>query len=351
MTAKHNCRKQSSSPNLQRMDLFALTVAESDLHPNFRRLIDRHSEADRQVIAQWAEGFVDRDGKFVREFQTTFNSGFWELYLFACCKQLQFSVNFGFPSPDFVIENFHQEFCIEAVTASNARGEEPEWERDLSKRLPDVEAVLDTAVIRLSNAISSKYRKYLDHYQIMRHVRSRPFVLAVAPFEQPYFWITNDHAIRQVLYGYDRVSPNGGYNFRKSICKPTGAGIELGLFASARMPEISAILYSNTATMSKVHALNTNDYGEMMWFSALRFNHYGKEAFLQNATKSNYHESLLDGLYLFHNPHATYPIPPNYFGDQDITQATLVENDPVPKYRCKHGHLIQRTSLQGRPRD
>lgn len=31
-------------------------------------------------------GFEDRDGKFVKEFQTTFNSSFWELYLFACLR-------------------------------------------------------------------------------------------------------------------------------------------------------------------------------------------------------------------------------------------------------------------------
>ena len=334
------------------MDLFTPLVEEKDLHPNFRRLSDRHSEADRQVMRQWANGFVDRDGKFVREFQTTFNSGFWELYTFACCKELQLHVDFKFPSPDFVIGNFHREFSIEAVIASNARGENAEWERDLTalKTPPDLEAVLDTAVIRLSNAIQSKHQKYLDCYQTLPHVKGRPFVLAVGPFEQPYFWAHNDHAIRQVLFGYDRVDSSGQHLFRKLISKTSGSVVELGLFTSSKMADLSAVLFSNTATMSKVHALNS-EIDELTWFSALRFNHRGPQPFLENASKVNYRESLLDGLYVFHNPQARYPLPFDLFNHDDITQGTLLDGNPVPRYKCKHGHLIQRSSMLIRAKD
>jgi hypothetical protein len=331
------------------MDLFTPLVPEADLHPNFRRLLDKHSEADRQVLKQWSDGFFDRDGKFIREFQTTFNSGFWELYIFACCKEMQFNVDFAFGSPDFVINNFHREFCIEAVIASNALGEEAEWERDLQAR-PDLEAVLDTAVIRLSNAIQSKYKKYLDFYHALPQVKGNPFVLAVGPFEQPSFWAHNDHAIRQVLYGYDRIGPDGKHQFRKVISKPSGSTIELGLFTCSKMPEISAVLFSNTATMSKVHALNS-EVSELMWFSALRFNHHGPQPYLQNASKVDYRESLLDGLYVFHNPHAHLRLDARVFNHDDITQATLVGDSLVPRYKCKHGHLIQRSSMQIRARD
>src|SRR5205814_9575323 len=55
------------------MDLFTPVVPEGELHPNFRALIGNFSPGDRAVLAEWADGFVDRDGKFVTEFQTTFN--------------------------------------------------------------------------------------------------------------------------------------------------------------------------------------------------------------------------------------------------------------------------------------
>ncbi len=72
-------------------------------------------------------------------------------------RVLGFKVDLAFRSPDFVISNFQNEFCIEAVIASNARGEDAEWERDM-KAQPDPEQVLKTAVLRLSNAVHSKSR-------------------------------------------------------------------------------------------------------------------------------------------------------------------------------------------------
>jgi len=333
------------------MDLFTPVVPEPDLHPNFRALVDSFSRGDRAVLADWADGFVDRDGKFVREFQTTFNSGFWELYLFACCKGLGFRVNFDFASPDFVIDNFFNEFCVEAVIASNARGEKPEWERDMKKRPneTDLEAILRTATIRLSNSIHSKRRKYLDSYARLAHVKRRPFVIALAPFEQPDFWAHNDHAIRQVLYGYDRVGADGGHIFKEVVEKAPGVPIEMGLFTAPKMPEISAVIYSNTATISKLHALS-REPDDMMFFASLHFNAKGSEPILWKSSKANYRESLLDGLYVFHNPHARYPLPFAYFNHDDVTQATLLPGQRVPRYKCRHGHLIQRSTFRVRAR-
>jgi hypothetical protein len=311
-------------------------------------LLKKRSTANRAVLEKWADGFGDRDGKFVREFQTTFNSAFWELYIFACCKELGFNVNFGFSSPDFVIDNFHNEFCIEAVIANNAQDEVAEWERNPKIR-PNPEDVLQTATIRLSNAIHSKYNKYQNSYKTLSHVKKRPFVIALGPFVQPYFYIQNDHAIRQVLYSYDRVGPDGKHQFKQLVNKSSGAPIELGLFTSTKMPEISAILFSNTATMSKVDALNS-ETDPFMLFSALRFNTLGSQPFLENASKAEYHESLLDGLYVFHNSYAHYPLPAGYFHHLDVTQGVLIPGQTVPRYKCKHGSLIQRSCFRAIPK-
>ena len=333
------------------MDLFTPVVEQKLMHPNFQRLLSKHASADREVLIDWVTEFRDRDGKFVKEFQTTFNPGFWELYLFACCKNLGFKVNLKFSSPDFVIENFLNEFCIEAVTASNAVGEAAEWERDLKTRKePDPEEVLLTASIRLSNAIQSKHSKYLKQYQRLKHVQGKPFILAVAPFEQPYFFAQNDHAIRQVLYGYDRKLSDGTFKYTETIRKKSGSPIPMGIFKDNRMAEISAVIFSNTATMSKIHALNEEN-SSLMFFSALRFNHHGHEAFLENCAKADYRESLLDGLYVFHNPHARIPLAFDTFNHDDIAQGTLLSGHSVPRYKCKHGHLMQRSSLTIRPRD
>jgi hypothetical protein len=144
------------------LDLFRPVVPEAAFHPNFRHVLRDYPEADRAVLLEWAEGFEDRDGKFVSEFQRTFNTAFWELYLFAVTKELGFHVDFRFTAPDFVITNFRNEFCIEATTAHNARGKTAEWEVPWPRLRPNPETVLEEATIRLANALTGKYSKYQE---------------------------------------------------------------------------------------------------------------------------------------------------------------------------------------------
>jgi hypothetical protein len=96
------------------MDLLTPVVSEEAQHPNFRTISKFANAFNCDVLNEWARGFKDRDGKFVKEFQTTFDSSFWELYLFAVMKQLQLEVDFSFTSPDFVITN-HGGINVEAT--------------------------------------------------------------------------------------------------------------------------------------------------------------------------------------------------------------------------------------------
>ena len=87
------------------MDFFTPVVGEEAQHPYFRGIWKQANGFNCDVLNEWARGFKDRDGKFVKEFQTTFDSSFWELYLFAVMKQFQLEVDFSFTSPDFFITN------------------------------------------------------------------------------------------------------------------------------------------------------------------------------------------------------------------------------------------------------
>ena len=55
-------------------DLFTPVVSESAQHPNFRNIHKQPNVFNCDVLNDWARGFPDRDGKFVKEFQTTFDS-------------------------------------------------------------------------------------------------------------------------------------------------------------------------------------------------------------------------------------------------------------------------------------
>ncbi|PID48022.1 MAG: hypothetical protein CR967_01805, partial [Proteobacteria bacterium] len=72
------------------MNLFEPTVDESRQHVNFKNIIkhnsqlyhaiDKKREKEKEILQSWCKGFPDRDNKFVKEFQTTFNPSFWEIY-------------------------------------------------------------------------------------------------------------------------------------------------------------------------------------------------------------------------------------------------------------------------------
>jgi len=97
------------------MDLFTPVVERTKLHRNFLHAAEVATEYDRAVLESWARGFADRDGKFVHEFQTTFNSSFWELYLFACLKELGLPPDFAHHAPDFVVPTGPLPLVIEAL--------------------------------------------------------------------------------------------------------------------------------------------------------------------------------------------------------------------------------------------
>lgn len=347
------------------IDLFTPVVPEHRQHPNFSEIL-RATPEDRAVLSNWAEGFIDRDGKFAIEFQTTFNSSFWELYLYACLKERKQSVDFGFEAPDFVVLGPDAEFCVEASIANSAQGAAPEWSATVEAliALENRSPIVNEATIRLANTVASKHDKFEKRYHELPQVAGKPFVLAVAPFEQPHFSVQNAQAIRRVLYGYDgtpfKLVPGqepgtyvleGGelYSFN-TIKKASGADIPLGYFQDDRMKGISAVLFSSTATWSKVRALSA-DPNANVWFEFLRFNDYGPEPIHGVLPKEKYREPLMDGLYVLHNPHADYPLPWEIFRSVGVTQEgwELSTGDPIVE--AVHGSLLQRRAITMRVRD
>lgn len=169
------------------MRLFDPVVDESRQHHNFKSICRAGNGFALDVLNDWARGFVDRDGKFVEEFQTTFNSAFWELYIFAVLKKYGLVVDFSKIRPDFCIPQ--QRLVIEATIASNAQGAEPEHARKGQAPPADLNPFNMRSILRLSNSISEKHRKYQKAYVQLDHVKNQSFVIAVASFDQPYSFL------------------------------------------------------------------------------------------------------------------------------------------------------------------
>ncbi|NSX07097.1 hypothetical protein HTX81_00710 [Pseudomonas lini] len=314
------------------MDLLTPLFAPDRLHQHFKSITDdrRGRHYARCELLRWLAGFPDRDKKFVKEFQTTFNSSFWEIYLYAVFRDYGFAFDWKFPAPDFLLTAKEKTFTVEATTANHAAGEMPEWEKELT---PDYFDNIDfnelnrVAIIRLASAFSTKSDKFKEKYCNHDHVKGRSFVLALAPFEQPKFNLQAYRAIEALLFDYyvDEAEylaspekfPNGpeGRSLG-TVQKSNGTEIELGFFNSPRFKHISAVIFSNLATWGKVDAMSGNP---LSMIASIRS--FPDGALRRKVCRGNESsETLTDGLRIYHNPYATDPLPLEVFRKEGVVQ-------------------------------
>ncbi|MFT7670611.1 MAG: hypothetical protein ACI8X5_003322 [Planctomycetota bacterium] len=337
------------------MELWTPQVPSHRQHPNYVRATAESMASARELISKWAIGFQDLDGKFVKEFQTTFNSSFWELYLNAVFRELGYQPQCQ-PRPDFLLQYAGEEVLVEATIAQHPDGFMPEWQGQLDpESLPhfDVEELLSLASIRLANSIVSKHRKYVNEYQKLKYVAGKPFVIALAPFEQPLFWVQRDRALRRVLYLYDAPIAQSdhenqehhvyGHAFMESATKHTGAQVSFGLFTNEQYSEVSAVVFSSCATWGKVRAMSGTCPESI--FRASRYNDEGTQAHDILELGSDYKESLLDGFHVFVNPYADYPLSLDIFKGREVAVHQLASVEPYVISDLPEGFLFERVVM------
>lgn len=313
------------------MDLLTALYDDDKLHQHFKTISDgrigRHYQ--REELLRWLEGFPDRDNKFIKEFQTTFNSSFWEIYLHAVFRNYKLSLDWTFPAPDFLVSAADITFTVEATTANHAADAKPEWGEPITSKFYeniDFNELNRVAIIRLANAFMGKSQKFKDKYANHAHVKGRPFVLAVAPFEQPGFHLQAYRPIEALLFDHyvDEAEymanperfPNGLES--KSLGrveKDNGAEIELGFFQNPRFAHISAVVFSHLATWGKVDAMcgNPNAITRSIWLTP-----EGMKPVVARGNEGA--ENITDGLRVYHNPYATEPLPLDVFRKQGVVQ-------------------------------
>lgn len=241
------------------LDLFDPRFPEAKLHDHFR-LISAHPDYAKvkPVIRNWAAGLLDRrgeGGKFINEFQSTFNSSMWELYLNRALIDLGCSVDFSKSAPDFFVRGpGNYEFNIEAVISDRAPTDDREAtfnEQDFKKR----------GALKLIGKIMDKLELYrgskgkMHPYSSMSHVRDRPFVIAIAPFDSDLSLSQNNELINMVLFGLAPpvLEEQGRVKQGRttSLLKPSGAAVEMGIFTNDSFKEISAVFFSTVGTFGK----------------------------------------------------------------------------------------------------
>lgn len=317
------------------MELFSKKYyADERFHSKYRLLNENPClEGQREILQEWANGFVDRDGKVLFEFQTTFHSMFWEFYIHAILKKMGESIDFSKNRPDFIISNEDgsHKMYIEAVVSQIKNGGREEKERNFQDmmttltplwKLSDFKAIIDEGIVRASNSINEKLKKYSKYSKLDWVDENVPYIVGLSSYSQINYGLESHYSIFALLYGL-YVSDDGLSFYKKNkILKPnTESEIELNIFNKDEFSDISAIFFSSKVTLGKLANLAKSK--GLKGPASANINLYFDDTepyFKPMSINSNNPEPLEDGLIILHNPNAKKPLDRDIFGKHEITQ-------------------------------
>jgi hypothetical protein len=310
------------------IDLFQTLpdLDEQKLHTKYKILRDHLAlSGEWEILRGWCSGFVDRDNKIIKEFQTSFHSALWEIFLHAFLKEAGCEVDYSKNRPDFIVTSPRQIF-IEAVVSEvkkDGRKEETRGFEDLldygdpltKSRL--FEEIIDEAITRHSNSIRQKLSKYSNEYAALPWVdENAPFVIALGSYDQLHYGKEFSYSMMPLLYGKRYHPLSNGYYKIDHIVKPgTSSPIPVGVFEDASFSNISAIIFSCTVTLGKLTSLAISQGIYKGLNGVLNVRHdYDAPHFPCHLVHPNSPEYLSDGVFVFFNSHAKNPLPRDSFG-------------------------------------
>jgi hypothetical protein len=309
-------------------DLFTPVLAPEDQHPIFVNLAtDSMFLPARAVIKEMMPHFTDVDGNFVEQFQSRgFDSRLWELYLYAYLSEEGLFLDRNYAAPDFLVKKYGKAVGIEAVITGRKDTNPPKYLKPLSppKTGAEVlEAHRDQIPIMFGSPLYSKLKK---KYWELPHIKGHPLILAIADFHDDGSMLWTSTALSSYLYGtrHDWHHDDKG----KLIITPSkveshqfGAKqIPSGFFFQPDAEHISAVLFSASGTISKFNRMGRQagflDPNIVMIRIGTCYDH-DPNASVPKAFRylvdESCNETWAEGLSMFHNPKAEYPVPEELF--------------------------------------
>lgn len=322
-------------------EIFKLQVKDEKVHRYFRLLLsEAHYEGAANLIKEIAYSYIDVDGNYIKDFQSTgFDARLWELFLYMYLHSSSFSINSDYHAPDYVVDYFGNPFSIEAVTVnSNPTFDEPNPKNSKEAHL----LRLDYMPIKFGSPLTTKLKK---RYWIEKHVEAKPLILAVHDYHQPatldaagsMTW--SRFALMDYLYGarpkfkeeddkfvVEHTTDSSGVHAiieKVEFHSWKGKEIPSDFFGLETAENISAVLFSNTATLTTFNRMGKlaglGSKGVKMIRSGYRFDPtpFALEPlhFVIDVDSPEYEEGWSDGLVMYHNPNALYPVDINAFAN------------------------------------
>lgn len=341
------------------VDLFGLQAPAESLHPAFRLLNSAaHWTPARAIMSEMMRHFVDVDGNFVQQFQTTgFDSRIWELYLYAALLELGLYVSKEHEAPDFEVQAGRQKAFVEAVIVSRSpKDPAPLGGLDGPPNLrstAEIRELLKTRVpIRFGSALFSKLNRKTPYWEL-EHVKGHPLVFAIADFHEDQSMTWTSPALLEYLYGvtHDFIFDDAGQLVITPLKIETheheGKIIPSGYFFQPGAENVSAVLFSSSGTISKFNRMGMlAGFGlpnQRLYRTGVQHRHDPNAAlpqpFFHEVKQGSVTETWSEGLSMFHNPRAERPVDPgmfagiaHHFFDKGQVKSLLPEFHPYSSF-------------------
>lgn len=302
-------------------DLFDLIVEEERLHQYFKVLCNEpRFEAARNLVQEIVYSYENPDENYIREFQSNgFDSRLWELYLYVYLYDDGFEFIQGHPSPDFHVSRLGEEFLIEAVTVNASQNvERPDAKPPES--LEELKELTDGYLpIKFGSPLFSKLNR---RYWELEHVQGKPLIIAIHDYHLPGSMTWSRTALSEYLYGKKAEFVDGEDGVRSPeitvILEHSWEGktIPSNFFGSQDAENISAVIFSNAATITKF-----NRMGKLAGLGSAEFKMIREgvmfdpdpsatepKQFRVDVDDPEYEESWSDSIVMYHNRNAIHPI-------------------------------------------
>lgn len=344
-------------------DIFDPVAPEERQHEYFKVLTTtEHRTAARNLIQEIAFSFVDVDGNYIEQFQSTgFDQRLWELFLYVLFHKSGFEMDNLNSVPDYSLSKFGVSVFVEAVSV----GQNPDFDVTVSTAAEIAELSKDYMPIKFGSPLFSKLTRKTKYWDLP-HVAGHPFVLAIhdyhgfATSDTPGSMTWSRAGLVNYLYGIrDDVAIDGDKVTPKMVVGKKGLEpairvisdhtygaktIPSRFFAQPGADNVSAVLFSNGATittfgrMGKIAGLGDANIKMLRMGMWIGDDLETSEPFAADVDSDDYEEAWGDTVTMFHNPWARFPVPEELF--PNISHAIM---DPISNrvhYRFTPNHVL-----------
>jgi len=197
------------------------------------------------------------DKHFLSDCKKHFHQRMWEMYLGVALIKNGLDISSSKSGPDFIVNKGREnEIFIEATACTRGATEDAvpeEYFAETPEEIKVQDVPYDKMLIRITNSLDSKYKKYKDHVE--REKKS--YIVAVNRGALGYM-DANIPLIFKSLFGlgfqsYKVINGklfNAGWKRKKVLIKESGAEIPISFYEEKEHSIVSAVIYSDISILN-----------------------------------------------------------------------------------------------------